>query len=261
MTALPERPPVVVVDNGSSDGSAAAVRTTFPSVSVLEPGRNLGAAARAVGARELDTELVAFCDDDSWWAPGALTLAGRRFAEHPRLGLLAARILVGDDERLDPTCAEMAASPLGELCGVGPRVLGFVACGAIVRREPFLAVGGFHPRLQVYGEEALLAIDLAAAGWQLAYADDLIAHHHPQAGHPRPGRRTAELRNRLWSAWLRRPLPRALDLTARLMAGASRDRAAWRALAQAARGAGWVVRERRVVPARVEHAVRLLESY
>ncbi|HEY8585023.1 MAG TPA: glycosyltransferase [Capillimicrobium sp.] len=260
LTALPERPPVVVVDNGSSDGTADAVRAAFPAVGVLEPGRNLGAAARAVGARELETDLIAFCDDDSWWAPGALALAERRFDEHPRLALLAARILVGDDERLDPTCAEMAASPLGRVEGVGPRVLGFVACGAVVRRAPFLRAGGFHPRLQVYGEETLLAVDLASAGWELAYADDVVAHHHPSAGHPRPGRRVTELRNRLWSAWLRRPAMRALEATGAIVAQGASDPDARRALAAAVRGSRWVARERRVVPKGVEAAVRRLEA-
>src|SRR5690242_12729626 len=73
LRALPGPPPVVVVDNGSSDGTAEAVRERFGgAVGVVEAGRNLAAAARTVGARVLDTPLVAFADDDSWWAPGAL---------------------------------------------------------------------------------------------------------------------------------------------------------------------------------------------
>jgi GT2 family glycosyltransferase len=259
LSALAERPPVVLVDNGSRDGTPAAVRAAFRDVRVVEAGRNLGAAARAVGAGALDTELVAFSDDDSWWDPGALTRAAGHFARQPRLALLAARILVGDDERLDPTCAAMAASPLGRVDGVGPRILGFVACGAVVRRAPFLAVGGFHPRLQLYGEEALLAIDLAAGGWELAYAADVVAHHHPDAGDPRPGRRVRETRNALWSAWLRRPWPRALAQTRAVLAHGARDPASRRALVEAAGGLRWVARERRVVPEPVERAVRRLE--
>ncbi|HEU4657075.1 MAG TPA: glycosyltransferase [Capillimicrobium sp.] len=260
LSALPERPPVAVVDNGSADRSPDAVRAAFPDVLVLEAGHNLGAAARAVGARALGTDLVAFSDDDSWWAPGALARAAEHFAASPRLALLAARILVGDERRLDPTCARMAASPLGVVEGVGPRVLGFVACGAVVRREPFLAAGGFHPRLQLYGEEALLAVDLASAGWELAYAADVVAHHHPTPAHPRPGRHMLEVRNRLWATWLRRPWRRALGETGAAVAGAGRDREAWRALAEAASGAAWVARERRVIPDPVERAVRRLEA-
>jgi NAD(P)-dependent dehydrogenase (short-subunit alcohol dehydrogenase family) len=74
--------------------------------------RNLGAAARTVGARRASTPYVAFCDDDSWWAPGALERARGHFARAPAMALLAAGIHVGAEERLDPTCAAMAASPL-----------------------------------------------------------------------------------------------------------------------------------------------------
>jgi hypothetical protein len=48
-------------------------------------------------------------------------------------------------------------------------VLGFLACAAVLRREAFRQVGGFNPALHMYGEEDLLAMDLAAAGWRLSY--------------------------------------------------------------------------------------------
>ena len=207
---------------------------------VIELGHNAGAAARTVGARALDTPVVAFSDDDSWWAPGALRRIADAFAEHASLGLVAARILVGDDERLDPTCARMDASPLRQGPGLpGSRVLGFVACGAAVRRTAFLEAGGFHPRMGVGGEETLLALDLAVGGWDLAYLDDVVAHHHPQPDAARAERDVVVLRNRLWAAWLRRPAGTALGTSARALAGASPSAAA-AGLRQALRGAGWI---------------------
>jgi len=113
LSRLPERPAIIVVDNASSDGTAAAVSAAYPAIRVIWLSGNEGAAARTRGVREARTEVVAFADDDSWWAPGALSRASRLMREHPRLGLIAARVLVGPEERLDPVCAEMAASPLG----------------------------------------------------------------------------------------------------------------------------------------------------
>src|ERR1700712_420557 len=75
LTALPDQPPIILVDNGSADGTASAVRDRFPSVRVLELGENLGATGRTVGVRAAETPYVAFSDDDSWWAPGALQTA------------------------------------------------------------------------------------------------------------------------------------------------------------------------------------------
>jgi GT2 family glycosyltransferase len=135
LLALPEAPPVVVVDNGSGDGTAAAVRERFPDVVVIELDHNAGSVARTFGVRALSTPYVAFSDDDSWWQPGALKLAAERFDTQPRLGLLAARILVGPQDREDPLNAVLAASPLRRRDGnPEPALLGFVACGAVVRR-------------------------------------------------------------------------------------------------------------------------------
>src|SRR5690348_10804754 len=86
LRALPGPPPVVVVDNGSRDGTPRAVRERFgEGVRVVEAGRNLAAAARTVGVQATGTPLVAFADDDSWWAPGALERIAGAFAAHPSL--------------------------------------------------------------------------------------------------------------------------------------------------------------------------------
>ncbi|HEX8805223.1 MAG TPA: glycosyltransferase, partial [Acidimicrobiales bacterium] len=193
LDALPptERPPVVVVDNGSSDGGPAVVRAAHPGVQVVELGVNRGAPARDVGVVAATTPYVAFADDDSWWAPGALTAAADAFDARPRLGLVAARVLVGPAERVDTVSAAMAASPLPRPPdgGAGPAVLGFLACGAVVRRRAFLQAGGFSPVTFFMGEEGALALDLAAAGWELAYVDRVVAHHHPAPSQRDPAER------------------------------------------------------------------------
>lgn len=261
LAALPERPPVVVVDNGSRDGTVEEVQAHHPDVAVVALRENLGAAARTVGVEQVDVPYVAFSDDDSWWANGALPRAAALFDACPRLGLIAARILVGPQERLDPTCTVMAASPLErELDLPGPPVLGFVACGAVVRRDAFLAAGGFHRQFVVGGEERLLAIDLAAVAWGLAYVDAVVAHHHPSPARDLALRRRHIARNDLWTSWLRRPARSAGRQTLIALRAAARDPAARAGLLDAFRGVGWVLRERRVVPAHLEAALRRLEG-
>jgi GT2 family glycosyltransferase len=259
LRALDEQPPIVVVDNGSSDGTCALVRAHHPDVRVVGLPSNLGGAARTVGARLVDSPYVAFSDDDSWWAPGALRRAAELLDRHPRLALLAARVLVGPDQRLDPVCAEMASSPLPPAPDLpGPAVLGFIACGAVVRREAFLEVGGFDVRLGVGGEEELLAVDLAARGWGLAYVDEVVAHHHPSPSRDPAGRRRTQVRNALWSAWLRRPLGGAARRTVRLASLAVHQPGAWQGVLLALLGLPWVLRERRPVDAELEAALRTL---
>ncbi len=219
-------PPYILVDNASTDGTADAVRARHPEVVIVELPENRGSVARNDGVLAARTPYVAFSDDDSWWAPGALEESAAVFAAYPRLGLLAARTLVGPDERLDPVSAQLVASPLGTDPDLpGPSVLGFLACSAIVRRRAYLAVGGFEPLLFFLAEEMVLAVHLAAAGWGLSYVAEVVAHHHPPPGRP-PSRARRRLhgRNELLGAWLCRPYPVAAARTARAVGAGLRDR-------------------------------------
>jgi GT2 family glycosyltransferase len=261
LVALPERSPVIVVDNASTDGTAGAVRRSFPRVELVTLERNRGGAARSAGAERAATPYIAFSDDDSWWAPGALSAAADLFARHSRLGLIAARVLVGPEERVDETCVVMSSSPLGTEPDLpGPSVLGFVACGAIVRRDAYLQAGGFRSRLGVGGEEEVLAIDLATAGWALAYVPDIVAHHHPSEQRDRAGRQRVVTRNALWSAWLRRRARGALRQTWRVGRGAFGDSAARAGVAEALAGVPWVLRERRPVSPALEARLSALDA-
>jgi GT2 family glycosyltransferase len=216
----------VLVDNGSTDGTADAVRARHPDVEVVTLDRNLGAYARTLGARRAGTPFVAFADDDSWWAPGSLRAAADVLHAHRRVALVAARVLVGPTERLDPVCVEMAASPL-RLEGLGPRLLGFVACGAMVRTDAFLAVGGFDRIVRFPGEEERVALDLTEAGWALVYRDDVVVHHHPSPQRHGPAARVRAItRASLLTAVLRLPARQVLARArAALLAGAPGRRA------------------------------------
>jgi GT2 family glycosyltransferase len=257
LTRLPERPPVIVVDNGSADGSAEAAAQSFPAVEVVALARNAGAAARNAGVRRAQTPYVAFSDDDSWWEPGALATAAEVFDADPRLGLIAARTLVGPGCQPDPVNAAMARTPLRD--NGAAEVLGFLACACVVRKAAFLGIGGFSELLFFVGEERLLAYDLAAAGWGRRYLPEVVAIHHPSARRPDPGRRRrAELRNAVLTAWLRRPPAVALAQSVSLASQAARDRDARIALADAARRLPQALAGRRRLPCEVERKVRVL---
>ena len=261
VTRLPERPPVVVVDNASTDRAVRRVARGHPGVTLIALKSNIGAAARTVGVRALSTPYVAFADDDSWWSPGALCRAAELLERDPSIGLVAARILVGTDERLDPTSALMRNSPLARRDGRSePRVLGFLACGSIVRRDAYLHVGGFHPRFGTGAEETLLAMDLATAGYDIVYSDDVVAHHLP-AARTYDGRDRDALRNALWTTWLRCPTRDVARRTVSLAARVLRNPHLVNGVVEALAGLGWVVRERRTLPRHVAEELRLLDSW
>lgn len=258
LASLPRhQAPVVLVDNASTDGTVAAVRDAHPDIVVLALPRNEGALARTLGAAGVRTPFIAFTDDDSWWAAGDLARAVAIMQAHPRLALLNARILVGPDEEPDPVCTEMAHSPLPVEADLpGPSLLGFVACAAVVRTEAFTWVGGFDSVVRFPGEEERLALDLAAAGWGLAYVEEVTVHHHPSSRRESPQDRQAGLwRSRTLTALMRYPWP---DVARQLRRAAAAGRPGWAGLAGAVPRVPAALRRRRRLPEVVLAGVREL---
>ncbi|MFC4909484.1 glycosyltransferase family 2 protein [Actinomadura gamaensis] len=259
---LPERPPIIVVDNASRDGGPDAVRRRFPEVRVVELPANRGACARNVGVRRAGTPYVAFSDDDSWWEAGALDTAARALDAHPRLALLVGRIRLAPDGRPDPVSRKMGTAPLGREDDLpGPSVLGFPACGAVVRRDAFLAVGGFDDLLFFGGEETLLALDLAAGDRGLAYLDTVHAWHDPHgAGHQSPERWALQQRNDVLVTWMRLSPGRTAARTWRLARAAVTDPAARGALTALLRRLPAALARRRRVPRALEKQIAVLHE-
>jgi len=258
--------PIILVDNGSDDDSVAIVNRLAERsgnrLQVIGLDANRGAVGRNVGVAASRTPYVAFCDDDSWWAADAPGIAADLFDRHQTLGLLAARTIVWPDRREDPLSTQLAASALGRKPDLpGPSILGFMSCAAVVRKQAFEAAGGFSDILHFRGEEQLLALDMAALGWDLCYCRDLVAVHQPSVVRATTAAQDARvLRNDVLTTWLRRPFRRCLQAAGALLAGALRDREHARGAAEAIWRLPAVINERRPLPADVEQALALLES-
>lgn len=177
---------VVVVDNGSSDGSAELVRGEFPEVELLELGKNLGfgrALNWAVAERPADPVIL--LNNDAECEPGFAEamlgtledgvemVAGVLVQEAApgtidSAGVVADRTLMGFDylhgEPLE--AAARAVDPLGPTGGA-----------ALYRLDAFRAAGGFDERIFLYYEDLDLALRLAAAGGRCRLAPGARALH------------------------------------------------------------------------------------
>ena len=257
LAELPERPPLIVVDNASTDDTVQRVQQRFPQVTLVRLPRNRGAAGRNAGIERATTPYVACCDDDCWWSPGALERAADLLDLYPKLGAVAARVLVGPEEREDPTCTAMARSALDARGLPGPALIGFMAGAVVLRRRAFVDAGGYEPRLFLGAEERLLGLDMLATGWRIAYARDVTAHHDPSPQREEGLTRQRRVRrNTAWIAWLRLPWGSAVHETWRLWREAAAAGEAGRWLADVLPGLGWALAERRVLPPEVERARR-----
>jgi len=177
---------VVVVDNGSTDGTAELLHDEFPEVALLELGRNLGfgpALNRAIEAHPGDPAILLNNDAEAEprfvealldaAAEGAECIAGVLAQEaEPGLidsaGVVADRTLMGFDylhgEPL--AAAERAADPLGPSGGA-----------ALYRLGAFQAAGGFDERIFLYYEDLDLALRLRTAGARCRLAANARAVH------------------------------------------------------------------------------------
>ncbi|HEY8103730.1 MAG TPA: glycosyltransferase family 2 protein [Gaiellaceae bacterium] len=195
---------VVVVDNASTDGTAAAVAERFPEVRVVRNERNLGfGAAVNRAALELDGDLLVLVNNDVVCEPDFVERITQPFAD-PAVGMVAGVLLqasapglvdsAGID--LDTTLGSwdhLWNRPVAELDGaadpIGP-------CGgaAAYRLAPFQELGGFDETLFAYWEDVDLALRFREAGWRCVLAADARAlHEHGQTvGAGSPGARRLE---------------------------------------------------------------------
>jgi GT2 family glycosyltransferase len=259
MYELPEQPQIIVVDNASIDDTPRLVRQEFPNVKLVQLESNIGAAARNAGVQRVNTPYVAFCDDDTWWEPGALQKAVELLNAYPKIAVMSAQILVGEDNRKDPASIVMERSPFPSHDLPGRAVLGFLAGACVFRREAFLQAGGYEPNFFIGGEEALLALDLAVNGWSLIYAPQLLVHHYPSVQRDSSLRRRMLARNAIWVAWMRLSWNSAMRQTCKVLYRSYHKKIFLSTTINVLHGLPWALRNRRVIPRWVESMYRQLQ--
>jgi len=254
-------PRILILDNASSDGTAEVLRQFDPRLEVVALPEDYGAVARNIGVEKMPTPYIAFCDDDTWWEPGSLKHAVAVLDQFPRVAALTARIIVEPYGTEDPIVDALRNSPVQTDQDLpGPALGSFLAGATVVRRDAFLAAGGFSEKLWFGGEEELLATDLMCAGYELRYIDDMVVHHSPSQRRDSTYSRRLGIRNNLWFTWLRRPFFPALRRTVFLIDTMPHDRTSALAIMDAARGMAWVARHRKVRPRALEHRLSVLDK-
>jgi GT2 family glycosyltransferase len=179
---------VIVVDNGSEDGSLEYLRSQQPGVRVLALGLNTGFAHAANrGLAAASNELVALINTDvivasDWLARMATALSGDSGAASAACKMLSLEdptvvYDAGDILRRDGVCEQRGrfASDDGRW-DVAGEVFGACAGAALYRRDVVLSLGGFDERYFAYLEDVDLALRLALAGWRCRYEPAVAKH-------------------------------------------------------------------------------------
>jgi GT2 family glycosyltransferase len=188
---------VVVVDNGSSDGSAA-LASGRPGVRVVELGRNLGFAAAANrGIGTVETESVALVNTDVVLAADWLERMQAALGSAPDVGAVACKMVdledpsvlydAGDVLRRDGVCEQRGRFERDDGSFDEPgEVFAASAGAALYRRGAVLDVGGFDERFFLYLEDVDLGLRLRLAGWRCRY-EPAVARHAGEGSAPADG--------------------------------------------------------------------------
>jgi N-acetylglucosaminyl-diphospho-decaprenol L-rhamnosyltransferase len=241
---------VVLVDTGSVDGTADAVRRAHPGTEVLVLDNvGFGRAANA-GVRRTGAEVVVVCNADVRFDPGSVEVLARRLWSDPAVGA-AGPLVRYPDGRPQASARDVPAFTTA----VGHALLSRVwranpwtrryrrtdadptrardaawlsGCTLAVRRRAFEDVAGFDPAYFLYVEDVDLGVRLRRAGWRLRYEPDARVVHRVGAS---TGRRR-------W--WALTTHARSLDRFYGRYVGTGRLGRAARPLVRVAL-AGWVV--------------------
>lgn len=140
---------IVVVDDGSTDGTAVALEEEFGAAIRLLSTANRGvAAARNLGVAASRGELIAFLDSDDLWLPGKLAVQTAFFAARPEAEICQTEeIWIRNGVRVNP-CAHHR-KPSGDIFEPSLRLCLVSPSAVMLRRELFDRAGGFDERLPV----------------------------------------------------------------------------------------------------------------
>jgi GT2 family glycosyltransferase len=222
---------VIVVDNGSSDGTARAIRERYPAVTVVENGENLGfAEGNNVGiqhALQGNAEYVMLLNNDTVVDPDMLACLLAAMEAHSGVGIVGPKMLYYHQPGViwcagnqinwhTGTTIRLHAEQTDNGLDDSPQEVDFItACGACFRRQVIEEIGLLDSRFFIYYEETDWCHRAREAGWRVLYVPSARLWHKVSAamGTKTPATEYYMSRNvLLFLAKHRRGLPRLQSL-------------------------------------------------
>lgn len=200
---------VIVVDNGSVDGSVGLLRSGYPSTICIENGNNLGfAKACNVGARrgiEMGAEFVWFLNNDTEPPPDTAGRLVEKAGSDTRLGVVGSVLFFLHDRT---RVQAWGGGSIDLWSGfnrhfTSPRRFGagtyITFASALVRREVFVSLNGLWEGLFLYFEDSDFCLRAREAGWGLGVAEG-TAILHAEGGSSAGRQRRSSLMERIQTA-------------------------------------------------------------
>ncbi len=185
---------IVVVDNGSTDGTTDGWSDLHPTVELRQTGRNLGFGAAAnVGLADVEAfDAVALVNPDAFVDPGWLAPLAEALSADPGLGAACPKILFDAPDAQGRPIINNVGNILGPTWELHDRgygepdvgqfdvpeeVWGWCGGGVLLRRAYLDSVGRFDERLFLYAEDVDLSWRGRRLGWRYAYVPASVVRH------------------------------------------------------------------------------------
>ena len=180
---------IVLVDDGSTDGTASFVEDSYPEVHVLKLGANRGfAAAVNEGIRHCEGTYIALLNNDACASPEWLAELGKALDERPSLGSCSSKMLFADrPDTINSIGIGFTRAGTAFDVGYGQRdgeefgknrpIFGACAGAAMYRREVFDVVGLFDEDFFMWYEDADLSFRAQLAGYRCLYVPTAVVYH------------------------------------------------------------------------------------
>jgi GT2 family glycosyltransferase len=198
---------VIVVDNGSTDGTASALRQKYPGVSVIELSQNQGVTARNLGVKAAHGEVVFCLDSDASLDCYALRNIVRRLEQTPEIGVINSKIANASTREPDQNAGWAYGEKQRAKINQEFFCHNFSEGGCAIRRNVFERTGLFWEKLFFGREGEEFSLRVLDAGYKILYYPDSVIYHRVSPA-PRPFdplRQYYDLRNSLYIYLVRYP--------------------------------------------------------
>jgi len=212
---------IILVDNGSTDGSVALVKSRFPTVRLIESPTNLGfAAGNNLGLTAARGRFIALLNNDVFPEPRWLENLLRAMRSDASIGMCASQMVLHSDpgridsagiaiDRAGIAWDRLGGQPVAASESAPVEIFGPCAGAALYRRAMLEDVGFFDEDFFMYLEDVDLAWRARLRGWRCLYVPDAVVRHvHSASGREgSPFKRQQLGRNKIWTIVKNYPSP------------------------------------------------------